>query len=64
VLRANLRKMNTMNPIKAFGSFLADRRTSSILNSLSDEAKKDIGWKWTASRRAPVARTSVNWDLI
>jgi hypothetical protein len=56
--------MNTMNPIKAFGSFLADRRTSSILNSLSDEAKKDIGWKWTASRRAPVARTSVNWDLI
>jgi hypothetical protein len=58
----------SMNPIKAFGLFasraLADRRTATIINALSEEVQKDIGWKWTASRRAPVVRTSVNWDLI
>jgi hypothetical protein len=53
-----------MNPIRALNSFFSDRRTASIINSLPDEVQKDIGWKWTASRRAPVARTSVNWDLI
>ncbi len=57
-----------MNPIKAFGAFagraLADRRTASIINALPDEVQKDIGWRWTANRRAPVARSAVNWDLI
>ena len=28
-----------------------------VINALSDEAQKDIGWKWTASRRAPTAKS-------
>lgn len=42
----------------------AERRTASIINALPDEVQKDIGWKWTANRRAPVAKSSLDWDLI
>jgi hypothetical protein len=71
VLRANLRKKTVMNAFRALAWIAsaplksrAQRRTVSIINELSDEVQKDIGWKWSANRRAAVAKTSLSWDLL
>ena len=71
MLRANRRKKITMNAFRALAwiasapmKLRAQRRTASIINALPDEVQKDIGWKWTANRRAPVANTSLDWDLL
>jgi|EndMetStandDraft_8_1072994.scaffolds.fasta_scaffold710176_1 hypothetical protein len=42
----------------------SQRRTASIINALSEEVQKDIGWKWTANRRASTVKSSLDWDLL
>lgn len=72
MLRANTRKTFTMNTFKALASFAsghlqarANRRTASIINSLSEEVQKDIGWKWTPNRRDhSVQSISLGWDVL
>lgn len=41
----------------------AQRRTASLIGTLSESIQKDIGWKWTPNRALP-GRKSIDWDLI
>lgn len=71
MLRVKPEKVDIMNSFRALAWIAsaplqarANRRTASIINALPDEVQKDIGWKWTANRRAPVVRSTLDWDLL
>lgn len=64
MLRVKPEKVVVMNTFRALVQARANRRTASIINALTDEVQKDIGWKWTANRRAPAVRSSIDWDLL
>lgn len=42
----------------------ADRRTASIINSLPEEIQKDIGWRWTPSRREKGGKAELQFEII
>lgn len=42
----------------------ADRRTANIINSLSEEVQKDIGWRWTPNRRERGGKAELQFEII
>lgn len=42
----------------------ADRRTANLIDALPETVQKDIGWKWTSSKRDPGVKSFLGFDLI
>lgn len=42
----------------------ADRRTASIINALPEEIQKDIGWRWSPTRREKGGKADLRFEII
>jgi hypothetical protein len=42
----------------------ANRRTANIINALPEEVQKDIGWRWSPSRREKGGKPDLQFEII
>ena len=42
----------------------SERNTASIINALPEEIQKDIGWRWTPSRREKGGKAELQFEII
>ncbi|MBX3597345.1 MAG: hypothetical protein KF874_07225 [Rhizobiaceae bacterium] len=42
----------------------AERRTADIINALPEEIQKDIGWRWTPTRREKGNKPGLRFEVL
>lgn len=55
--------MSMFNGLARIAKARAQRRTEVLLDSLPLEVQKDIGWRWSPSRRGPVNAKLEDWNF-